>query len=205
MENTKKCTKCGKELPLDQFRERKYLNGGIGHYAECKDCSNKRNLEWRKNNPEKERARAVKWQKNNPYRARKRRDKWSQKNPGYFSRYEKRRKAADLNFKLTRNIRAAIGLALRRGAKYGHTIELLGCSIEYLRIHLENQFTDDMNWGNYGARGWHIDHIIPLSYFDMSDPEQQKRAWHYTNLRPLWAKDNIQKSNKIIEIQLVLL
>jgi 5-methylcytosine-specific restriction endonuclease McrA len=59
--------------------------------------------------------------------------------------------------------------------------------------------------GNYGVHGWHIDHIIPLDYFDITDSEQQKRAWHYTNLWPLWARDNILKSNKIIEVQLVLL
>ena len=103
------------------------------------------------------------------------------------------------------NIRASVSRILKNNTKHGHTIELLGCSVEYLRHHLENQFTEGMAWDNYGRSGWHIDHIIPLSYFDMSDPEQQRRAWHYTNLRPMWAGDNIRKSNKIIEVQLILL
>jgi 5-methylcytosine-specific restriction endonuclease McrA len=98
-----------------------------------------------------------------------------------------------------------MGSALKNNAKAGHTVELLGCSIEDLRSHLEQQFTPGMTWDNYGVHGWQIDHIIPLSYFNLSDPEQQKRAWHYTNLQPLWAVDNIRKSNKIIEIQLILL
>jgi len=85
-----------------------------------------------------------------------------------------------------------------------HSIELLGCSIEYLRSYLEQQFSPNMTWDNYGLYGWHIDHIIPLSYFDFTDPEQQRRAWHYTNLRPLWAADNLKKNNKLIEIQLKL-
>lgn len=86
-----------------------------------------------------------------------------------------------------------------------HTEELIGCSMEYLRQHLEGQFTEGMAWDNYGKSGWHVDHIIPLSYFDLMDPEQQKRAWHYTNLQPLWAVDNLKKNNKIEERQLVLL
>ena len=89
--------------------------------------------------------------------------------------------------------------------KSKHTEELLGCSIEYLRHYLENQFTEGMTWENYGKNGWHIDHIIPLDYFDITDSEQQKRAWHYTNLRPLWAIDNLRKNNKIEESQLILL
>ena len=96
-------------------------------------------------------------------------------------------------------------MALKRNHKAGHTIELIGCSIEYLRRHLESQFVGGMTWNNYGLYGWHIDHIIPLSYFDFTDPEQQRRAWHYTNLRPMWAVDNIRKGNKLIEVQLVLL
>jgi hypothetical protein len=95
--------------------------------------------------------------------------------------------------------------ALQSGRKTGHTEELLGCSIRDLREYLERQFLPDMTWDNYGIHGWHIDHIIPLSYFDLSDSEQQRRAWHYTNLQPLWARDNIKKSNKIEERQLVLL
>ena len=51
---------------------------------------------------------------------------------------------------------------------------------------------------NHGLRGWHIDHIKPCSSFDLSDPEQQKKCFHYTNLQPLWAKENLEKSNKVI-------
>lgn len=54
-----------------------------------------------------------------------------------------------------------------------------------------------MSWENYGKNGWHLDHIIPLSAFDLTDPEQLKIACHYTNIQPLWARDNLVKSNKI--------
>jgi DNA/RNA endonuclease G (NUC1) len=55
-----------------------------------------------------------------------------------------------------------------------------------------------MNWENYGKNGWHIDHIIPCASFDLTDPKQQKNCFHYTNLQPLWAADNIRKSDKIL-------
>ena len=92
------------------------------------------------------------------------------------------------------NLRSRAYSAIKGKSKSKHTIELLGCSVEELKIHLEKQFVKDMNWQNYGQ--WHIDHIKPCSSFDLTDPEQQKLCFHYSNLQPLWAKDNIKKSNK---------
>jgi len=235
----KKCIKCGKQLSLDQFYERKFKSGITGHQSSCKDCWKAASTVWQKNNPEKVRKKNTRWQKNNSEKARKRmagwrkanlekertkNTKWRKENPEKFkaalirwrknnpekvramkARHISKRRANDLNFRMMANIRSAIYIALRNNIKSGRTAELLGCSIEHLRQYLENQFTGNMSWDNYGRYGWHIDHIIPLSYFDFSDPEQQKRAWHYTNLQPLWAADNLGKSNKIEERQLVLL
>jgi hypothetical protein len=78
------------------------------------------------------------------------------------------------------------------------TKRLIGCTTKELRNHLEAQFIDDMSWDNYGYYGWHIDHIIPCACFDLSDPEQQRQCFHYTNLQPLWAEDNLRKSDKIL-------
>lgn len=85
--------------------------------------------------------------------------------------------------------------------KTNRTHELVGCSISYLKIHLENQFTTGMSWDNYGD--WHIDHIRPCCSFDLTDPEQQKQCFHYTNLQPLWWLDNIKKGGKWNDAQLV--
>ena len=76
------------------------------------------------------------------------------------------------------------------------TKEFLGCSMEALKIYLENQFSTGMSWDNYGK--WHLDHIKPCCIFDLTDIEQQKICFHYTNLQPLWAIDNIKKGRKIL-------
>lgn len=80
-----------------------------------------------------------------------------------------------------------------RGMKSGKSREILGCDWQFLRDHLEARFTRGMTWENYGYHGWHIDHIVPLCRFDLRDPEQVKKAWHYTNLQPLWAWENYAK------------
>lgn len=245
--DTKKCTKCGRELPLDQFYKRSdrdsyqsWCRGCCGvadsrrakQNKEKKNASSRRwrranpgkhraavarwrennpekakanNAEWRENNSDKCLANARRWRENNPEDYRASGARWRENNPGHSTDYARKRGATDPAFRMINNIRHGITKALKRNTKSGHTIELLGCSIEYLRYHLENQFTEGMTWDNYGLYGWHIDHIIPVSYFDHSDPEQQKRAWHYTNLQPLWAKDNLRKWKHIEEYQLVLL
>jgi AraC-like DNA-binding protein len=87
-------------------------------------------------------------------------------------------------------------LAIKDNWKSGSTIRDLGCSIVELKRHLEDQFDDNMSWDNYGLDGWHIDHIVPLASFNLTDEDQFKKACHYTNLQPLWAKDNLSKGSK---------
>ena len=86
--------------------------------------------------------------------------------------------------------------ALNGAAKADSTMMLVGCTIQDLVAHIEAQWADDMNWDNYGLKGWHIDHIRPCASFDLLDPEQQRQCFHYTNLQPLWADENLKKSDK---------
>lgn len=115
------------------------------------------------------------------------------------------RKVNDIDYKLKINFGREIKRSIKGVKQYKHSVDLLGCTISEVREHLERQFTPGMTWNNWNLRGWHIDHIIPLEYFDFSDYEQQKRAWNYTNLRPLWAEENLKKGSKIIEKQLILM
>lgn len=63
--------------------------------------------------------------------------------------------------------------------------------------HLEAKFAPGMTWDNYGVDGWHIDHIMPLAAFDLTDEQQRQQACHYTNLQPLWAAENLAKGAKV--------
>ena len=124
--------------------------------------------------------------------------KWFLKNieriKKYRNQYERERRKTDLNWKLRVNLRIRIAEALRGFNKSKRTMELLGCTIEELWTHLEDRFTDGMTRENHGK--WHVDHIKACSKFDLADPEQQQICFHYTNLQPLWALDNMKKGNR---------
>jgi hypothetical protein len=101
----------------------------------------------------------------------------------------------DINFRLKAILRSRITKLVRGESKNGSALRDLGCSLDELKIHLENQFQDGMSWDNYGE--WHIDHIVPLASFDLTDREQFLKACHYTNLQPLWAEDNLKKGARL--------
>lgn len=109
--------------------------------------------------------------------------------------YEKNRYRENENYRLRKNLAMRITNALAKGIKSAKTLALLGCSIEFLRQYLENQFLPGMNWCNYKKTGWHVDHIKPCAKFDLTNPAQQLECFHYTNLQPLWAVDNLRKSD----------
>jgi len=101
------------------------------------------------------------------------------------------RRRNDSDFKILTLLRGRIVKALKGYNKYSTTIKLLGCNTEELWIHLEKKFTKGMTRENHGE--WHVDHIKPCASFDLTEPEQQKICFHYTNLQPLWAIDNLKK------------
>jgi hypothetical protein len=104
---------------------------------------------------------------------------------------------SDIDFKIRKSLRTRINKAISRGDKTLNLREYLGCSIEELKTYLESKFQPGMTWDNWGFAGWHIDHIRPLASFDLTNIEEFKVACHYTNLQPLWAKDNLSKANKL--------
>lgn len=87
-------------------------------------------------------------------------------------------------------------MAIKNDYKAGSAVKDLGCSIQEFKIYIESKFLPGMTWDNWGINTWHLDHIISLSSFDLTIREELLKAVHYTNLQPLWAKDNIKKSNK---------
>ncbi len=112
-----------------------------------------------------------------------------------INKYRSDRRRYDLSFRLQLNLRARLYTALRGQYKTGSAVRDLCCSIPELKQWLEQQFEPGMTWDNYGK--WHIDHIIPLSSFNLSDRKQLKKAVHWFNLQPLWAEENYRKGDKV--------
>lgn len=127
----------------------------------------------------------------------------------YNKKYKKRRnilrnirRKVDIQYKLSCILRDRLNKALKGNIKSGSAIKDLGCTLEQLKLHLESKFEPDMSWDNYGRKSnvkcWEIDHIIPISSFNLKSKKKLKKACNYLNLQPLWAKDNNKKRNKII-------
>lgn len=131
------------------------------------------------------------WEKKrrkDPYYGAKRR-KW-------VNNYLKNKKKNDPIFKMIRNFRARIPKILKRKnvSKKNSMLKILGCTASELKKYLENKFKQGMNWDNYGS-DWHVDHIIP--YDTAKSVEEVEKLTHYSNLQPLWGKENLKKSNKL--------
>jgi hypothetical protein len=198
----KTCYICKSFKPLADFY--KSSESKDGHKYQCKNCQriehNKRynekknyilakSKEWRKNNPEKMKEY---WKKSSV----KRKDYFKQyriKNKDKRSLYNKNLEATNLDYKIGQRLRHRLYNALKsKGIKKLHkTMDLLGCDIEAFKSHLQSQFKNGMTWENYGK--WHIDHINPCINFDLEKSENQKLCFHYTNMQPLWATDNLHK------------
>ncbi len=143
---------------------------------------------WHEKNPEYSANYSREYSKNN-----------KSKNRKYARKYYKTIRKNDFNYIFAQKIRDRLRKALKaqRANKNNTTWELTGCGRIELKKYLESLFTDGMKWDNLGLHGWHIDHIRPCASFDLTDPEQQKICFHYSNLQPLWAKDNRKKGAKI--------
>lgn len=171
-----------------------------GRRNTCKECFNKRRNEIRKLNPEKASVYSKKYYKNNKELCKlKRRNKRKDRNEK-----DRIRRATDSIFKLKLNIKVLIGQSIKRKGfgKKGKTIDILGCTYEEFKNHMESKFENWMNWSNSGFYngeynyGWDIDHIIPIS--SAKTEEDVIKLNHYSNLQPLCSKINREiKKNKI--------
>jgi 5-methylcytosine-specific restriction endonuclease McrA len=184
----KQCSSCLRELNVSEFSPKKNYKYGVD--SRCKECVASYLAEYGKKNRAKlsvnqrqyriQKADQFKEYYNKP-EVKARLKEWEKNNPHH---------------KLCREIRARTRLILKRALssnKIGPISNLIGCSGHELVRYIESQWLPGMSWGNRSE--WHIDHIIPISSFNLLDPEQRAKASHYSNLRPLWAKDNKAKSD----------
>lgn len=114
--------------------------------------------------------------------------------------YHNTRKSTDMQYVLKRRLRfrlrSAIKLASKGAYKYKSSLDLLGCDIIFFKKYIENKFTDGMSWDVISLID--IDHIKPCSKFDLTNIDEQKKCFYYTNLQPLWKLDNQIKSAKYL-------
>jgi len=177
-----------------------------------KKISLKKGDDWKERNREYQKLWAREWRKNNPdkifeinhsdankIRQAKYRDRHRDEIRKRSIAYNKKRIETDTNARLMWLLRSRVNGAIKKnlGEKAAKTITLIGCSVQKAREHLEEQFKPDMDWENHGSV-WEIDHIIPVSHFDLTIPEEQMAAFNYTNLQPLYWRENRIKSNRIM-------
>lgn len=215
------CKKCNEKKDLNAFDADLRASDKLStrcstclseHRASLKVKQTERSIAWRKANPEiwkeiefrsksKNREKVLaRMRSNHAANADKRRHNMR----CYYSSnkeaiLESRKK--NPNFRISKTLRSRISCAINRAKsgtrKQGSAVKDLGCTVGELIAYLEQQFEPGMNWSNHAVDGWHIDHVIPLSSFDLSDIDQFKKACHYTNLQPLWAPKNLSKGGKL--------
>lgn len=188
---TKYCNKCRTERPVSDFYK---INRPQAYQSKCKLCERKYKI--------KNSARD-KINKRNHYE--KHREKIKQRSATYKKENRLSRNITNQKYlsipknKIVHNFRTRIRQVLKKvNTKSDTTMRLVGCSKEFLIKYLESKFKKGMTWNNYGRCGWHVDHVIPCIKFDFSNPEDQKQCFHYTNLQPLWEKENLVKGGKIL-------
>jgi len=205
---TKICSKCKQTKELNQFNKDKTRKNGLRYW--CKNCVKEYHYKNYRENLEKYEEKSRRYYQENKERSQKKHQLHKEKDNERSRKYYQKNKEkineqhkahwnhkyeTDTNFRIRVNLRSRVRLVLKGISKSKSTIELLGCSIEQLRQHLESLFKSGMSWFNYGK--WHIDHIRPCASFDLRQPSEQRKCFHYTNLQPLWAKENLRKGKQI--------
>jgi len=206
------CSKCGEDKPKEEFHKDDTTPDGKHRY--CKVCRKELSSKYYYNNKKKIIAANREYNRKNKKRIRKRQReryqenrerilkehaRWRQNNQGYSATYKRERRRNDPTFRLLNNIGNGVWSCLKGRTKNSRTFSYIDKSPEELMNYLEKQFTEGMSRENYGE--WHVDHIRPLASFEFDKYKEGSaefeallgEAWHYTNLQPLWAADNVSK------------
>jgi hypothetical protein len=174
-----------------------------------------KHLEYRKNNLEKCKAWKKKYKLENKQQIKEKdknyrlihSDKIRRKQAEFFQMHKdaiilrrKIKRNTNLQTKIKHKLRSRLSSALKicRASKLHHTFELIGCTPEFLASYIKSKLKDGMTVQDLLDGKIHIDHIIPCAAFDLTKAEEQRKCFHYTNLQPLWAIDNLKKNAKIL-------
>ena len=207
----KKCSKCKLEFPLTEFNKDRSRKDGYKY--NCKSCARTIQTESRNKKPDyyKNKSKIYfeqnreyfsektkEWNSKNPEKVKKWQKEWREKNPGYSSEWQKNERKVNPQYRIKFNLRERMRKALKGNWKQGKTVELLGLPILEYKEYLSKQFDKNMSWDNYGSY-WEIDHIKPCDSFDLSNLEEQKKCFIFTNTQPMIISDNRKKSNKLCQ------
>lgn len=190
----KKCAKCGVVKAVSGFYRHRGAKDGLQYY--CKVCAGEYHrqyaqykkdgiAEYHRRYKQVKKDRLATYHRQYKHRNKARVNEYAR---GYFQ--IPRNKAA-------RSLRSRLWDALKGAHNSTKAVGLLGCSIEFFMEYIAAQFIEGMTWDNYGA--WHLDHRRPCASFDLTDTTQQGECFHYSNLQPLWATDNLRKGAKWID------
>lgn len=174
--DNKTCSICSENKNITEFNKNK--RSIDGHKAQCKSCTSKLQLEYRKNNPEIQKQ----------YRI---------KNSKILNKKLKIKRNLNIEHKLRCNLRTRLWEAIKNNYKSGSAVSDLGCSIQEFKKYIESKFSDGMTWDNWGRDTWHLDHIKPLSKFNLSNRNEFLIAVNYNNIQPMLAYENLKKGASI--------
>jgi hypothetical protein len=205
---TKICSKCKEEKEVCEFNKDSVRKDGLR--GECKSCRKiikkkyydenqikilEKKKNFYENNKEYLKQKSLEYHYNNVKKIKERKKQYYQNNKYKFNEYNKIKYQTNVLYKIGKLARRRVyDYIFKNNIKIEKTFDIVGCTPEFLKEHLETQFKNGMSWENQGQ--WHIDHIIPLS--SAKTEEEVYQLCYYTNLQPLWAKDNQSKGNKIL-------
>ena len=209
------CTKCMIKKEYVSFG--KHKGGPEGMSNICLECKKIANKKWHNENKEyclkyaknynlenkkliSEKSKLKRQQNPEKYRLQNKinRIKNGHKHLARTYEYRKEKLKNDIQFKLACNLRSRLVQAIKNKSKKGSAVRDLGCTISEFQIYIEKRFRPGMTWNNWKIDGWHLDHIVPLAKFDLTNIEEFKKAVHYSNMQPLWARENCKKGSLIL-------
>lgn len=181
---------------IKKYRRAQYILNSEKQIEEAKS--------WRKNNVKRSKQTAKKYRIKNKKKIKESLKQYKKENRDKIRKYQKnynRKRRKDPIHKLNNVIRIGIWESLKKNKNGEKWEKLVGYSLNDLKIHLEKQFKDGMTWENHSRDGWHIDHRIPISLFNITSAKCKgfKKCWELSNLQPLWAKENMKKNNRLFQ------
>jgi hypothetical protein len=220
------CNKCHIDKDLSEFSPKK--NSKDGYNIWCRNCVREYNTQYYKDNTEKIKETTRIYTKTNRNEILSKKREYVRINKErllvykhvYYethkdtmleqARLYRKTHRAEINkslkkykdktpsYRMAHNLRTRLGMFLKGKTKYYKMEELLGCSFTFFQEYITSLFSEGMGFENYGRWGWHLDHKVPCESFDLTNPEEQKKCFHYTNLQPMWWYDNLSKGSKVI-------